>query len=105
MISKRLKIVVGSISGLLLLLSLAAIIFAYVSFGLTPMIISDSSPELSNKVSDEERTRIFSLAQGAVLHVSIVLSILAGLWAAFAGSVIWLWSRSSQKILDETRVA
>lgn len=106
MISKRQKIMIGSVLGLLLLLSLAAVIFARITHGLIPMIINDSSPELSSKVSDAERERIFTLAQGAVFNVSVVLSILVGLWAAFTGTVIWLWNKSSQKVSrDETRAA
>jgi hypothetical protein len=67
------------------------------SYGLPPMVINDSSLGLSSKVADAGRERVLSLAQGAVCDVVIVLFVLARLWAAFAGGVIWMWSRSSQK--------
>lgn len=96
MISKSQKVVIVSMFGILLLLSVAGLAFAFITHAVTPMIISDSSLELSSKVSDEERARILRLAQEPVLHVSVVLSILTGLWAAFAGSIVWILSRDSK---------
>jgi len=106
MISKRQKICVGVSIGVLLLCSLAALIFARMYYSLAPMIINDSSPDIATKLTDEERTHIYTLVRSLLFQVSLVLSILAGLWAAFAGVTTWLWSRSSPKITEhETPVA
>ena len=106
MISKRQKILVGVSIAVLLLCSLAALIFARMYYSLAPMVINDSSPTIASKLTDEERTHIYSLVRSLLLQVSVVLSILAALWAAFAGVTTWLWSRSSSKISEhETPVA
>ena len=62
------------------------------------MIINDSSPEFASKLSDGERTHIYGLVRSLLLQVSVVFSILAALWATFAGVTTWMWSRSSQKV-------
>src|SRR5687768_6547918 len=101
MISKRQKIIVGVSTAVLLLCSLAALLFARMYYSLAPMVINDSSPDIAAKLTDEERSHIYTLVRSLLFQVSLVLSILAGLWAAFAGVLIWLWSRSSPRISEQ----
>jgi hypothetical protein len=90
MISKRQKISLGVSIAVLLLCSMAALVFARMYYSLAPMVINDSSPDIAVKLTDEERTHIYSLVRSLLFQVSLVLSILAGLWAAFAGVTTWL---------------
>ena len=106
MIYKSQKVVVGVTIAGLIVCSFAALMFARMYYNLAPMVINDSSPGFAAKLSDEERTHIDTVVRSLLFQVAVVLFILAGLWAAFAGVITWLWSRSSRKSLDhETRVA
>jgi len=95
---QRQKIVLQAAIAVLLACSLGVLIIARMYYNLAPMVINDSSPEIAAKLTDEELARVYALVRSLLFQVSLLSSILAGLWAALAGFTIWLWSRSSRKL-------
>jgi len=95
---QRQKIVLQAAIAVLLACSLAVLIIARMYYNLAPMVFNDLSPGIAAKLTDEELARVYALVRSLLFQVSLLFSILAGLWAALAGFTIWLWSRSSRKL-------
>ena len=85
----------------LVLVSLACFLFAYVCYVAAPVGIHDA--EIHSKLGDDSLQFVSSVMRSQILQVSRLLGILVLLWAAFAALALFLWNRLHQKCLQHEK--